>query len=79
MILRKKQLNRPDEKSININVNISRMGRKILEIKNVSKSYGDKVVLKDFTYLFNRFEKAGLIGQEWYRKNNFAEYYYRAY
>jgi ABC transport system ATP-binding/permease protein len=54
---------RPEEKSININVNISRMGKKILEIKNVSKSYGDKVLLKDFTYLFNRFEKAGLIGR----------------
>ena len=39
------------------------MGKKILEIKNISKSYGDKVILKDFTYLFNRFEKAGLIGR----------------
>ena len=63
MILRKKLSGRQDEKSININVNISRMGSKILEIKNVSKSFGDKVILKDFTYLFNRFEKAGLIGR----------------
>jgi ATP-binding cassette subfamily F protein uup len=39
------------------------MGKKILEIKNISKSYGDVVLLKDFTYLFNRFEKAGLIGR----------------
>jgi ATP-binding cassette subfamily F protein uup len=39
------------------------MGSKILEIKNVSKSFGDKVIMKDFTYLFNRFEKAGLIGR----------------
>jgi len=54
---------RPEDKSININVNISRMGSKILEIKNVSKSFGDKVILKNFTYLFNRFEKAGLIGR----------------
>jgi ATP-binding cassette subfamily F protein uup len=61
--LKEKAANRPDDKSININVNISRMGSKILEIKNVSKSYGEKVVLKDFTYLFNRFEKAGLIGR----------------
>src|SRR5450759_1173031 len=61
--LREKAANRPEEKSININVNISRMGSKILEIKNVSKSYGDKVLLKDFTYCFNRFEKAGLIGR----------------
>jgi len=61
--LKERAANRPDEKSININVNISRMGSKILEIKNVSKSYGDKVILDDFTYLFNRFEKAGLIGR----------------
>ncbi len=61
--LKEKAAGRPDEKSININVNISRMGSKILELKNVSKSYGDKVLLKDFTYLFNRFEKAGLIGR----------------
>jgi ABC transport system ATP-binding/permease protein len=61
--LKEKAANRPGEKSININVNISRMGSKILEIKNVSKSFGDKVLLNDFTYLFNRFEKAGLIGR----------------
>jgi ATP-binding cassette subfamily F protein uup len=61
--LKEKAANRPDEKSININVNISRMGSKILEIRNVSKSYGEKVLLTDFTYLFNRFEKAGLIGR----------------
>ena len=61
--LKEKAANRPDEKSININVNISRMGSKILEIKNVSKSFDDKIILKDFTYLFNRFEKAGLIGR----------------
>jgi ATP-binding cassette subfamily F protein uup len=61
--LKEKAANRPEEKSININVNISRMGSKILEIKNVSKSFDDKIILKDFTYLFNRFEKAGLIGR----------------
>src|SRR5664279_2440972 len=61
--LKEKAASRPDEKSININVNISRMGSKILEIKNVSKSFDDKIILKDFTYLFNRFEKAGLIGR----------------
>ena len=61
--LREKAAKRNEDKSININVNISRMGSKILEIKNISKSYGDKVLLKDFTYVFNRFEKAGLIGR----------------
>jgi len=61
--LKEKAANRPDEKRININVNISRMGSKILELRNISKKYGDKVLINDFTYLFNRFEKAGLIGR----------------
>ncbi len=61
--LKERAANRPEDKSININVNISRLGSKILEIKNVSKSFGEKVVLNNFTYLFNRFEKAGLIGR----------------
>jgi ATP-binding cassette subfamily F protein uup len=61
--LREKASKRTEDKSISINVNISRMGSKILEIKKISKSYGDKVLLKDFSYVFNRFEKAGLIGR----------------
>jgi ATP-binding cassette subfamily F protein uup len=61
--IKERAANRPEDKSISINVNISRMGKKILEIKNISKSYGDKKVLSDFTYNFNRFEKVGLIGQ----------------
>jgi ATP-binding cassette subfamily F protein uup len=61
--LKEKAVGRQDEKSININVNISRMGSKILEIKNISKAFGDKVVISHFSHMFNRFEKAGLIGR----------------
>ncbi len=61
--LKEKAANRPEEKSININVNISRMGKKILEIRNISKSFGDNKVINNFSYVFNRFEKAGLIGR----------------
>jgi ATP-binding cassette subfamily F protein uup len=61
--LKDKAVFRPDDKSININVSVSRMGKKILEIRNVNKAYGDKVLIKDFSYTFNRFEKAGLVGR----------------
>jgi ABC transport system ATP-binding/permease protein len=61
--IRERAARKSDDKSININVNISRMGSKILEIKKVSKSFGDKVILDDFSYVFNRFEKAGLVGR----------------
>ena len=61
--IKEKAANRPVEKGININVNIQRMGKKILELKNIYKSFGDKIMVKDFSYSFNRFEKAGLIGR----------------
>jgi ATP-binding cassette subfamily F protein uup len=51
------------DKTININVHTARMGKKILEIKNVSKSFGAKKVISDFSYMFSRFEKAGLVGR----------------
>lgn len=60
--LKDKAAYRPEDKTININVNISRMGKKILELRNLNKSYGEKIILKNFTYAFNRFEKAGLVG-----------------
>jgi ABC transport system ATP-binding/permease protein len=60
--LKEKAALKSTDKSMNINVNISRMGKKILELKNISKSWDGKRVINDFTYTFNRFEKAGLVG-----------------
>ncbi len=71
--LKQKAILRPDDKSININVNIARMGKKILEIKNIGKSYGEKVLLNDFSYLFNRYEKVGLIGRNGTGKTTFLD------
>ena len=50
------------EKQININVDASRMGKKILDLKHISKSYQSKILIKNFSYLFGRYEKAGLVG-----------------
>jgi ATP-binding cassette subfamily F protein uup len=61
--LKEKAVARQDEKAININVNISRMGKKILEINNISKSFGDKKLINKFSYKFSRLEKAGLVGR----------------
>ena len=38
------------------------IGSKIFECQYVSKAFGDKVILKDFYYNFNRFEKMGIVG-----------------
>ena len=61
--LQDKSVYRQEEKGININVSVSRMGKKILELKDITKSYGDKTVIKEFSYSFNRYEKAGLVGR----------------
>jgi ABC transport system ATP-binding/permease protein len=61
--IKEKAEGRSSERGININVSISRLGKKILEIRNISKSYGDKAVIRNFTYSFNRLEKVGLVGR----------------
>ena len=40
----------------------SRLGRKVIECKQLNKSYGDKVILKDFSRLLKRGDRIGIIG-----------------
>ncbi len=51
-----------EQGNLNLNVNMRRVGGKILEIKGLSKKYGDLTVLEDFNYSFIRGEKIGIIG-----------------
>jgi ATP-binding cassette subfamily F protein uup len=40
-----------------------RIGKKVIEVKGVSKSYGDRVLIKDFTYEFSPEDRIGIIGE----------------
>jgi ATP-binding cassette subfamily F protein uup len=51
------------KQNLELDFEMKRLGKKILELKNISKSFGDKVLLKDFSYQFQRGEKVGIIGQ----------------
>jgi ABC transport system ATP-binding/permease protein len=62
---------RRNEKQVDINVKTSRLGNKILVLEHVSKSFGDLVMLKDFSYTFSRFEKVGIIGRNGVGKTTF--------
>lgn len=42
---------------------VSRLGRTTVELENLSKAYGDKVLLKDFTYFFLKDDRVGFIGK----------------
>lgn len=49
--------------TLELNFEMKRLGKKILELKNINKSFGDKVLLKNFSYQFQRGEKVGIIGK----------------
>ena len=41
----------------------SRMGKTTVELHDICKAYGDKVLIKDFTYLFLRGDRVGFVGE----------------
>ena len=51
------------KQSLELDFEMKRLGKKILELKNINKSYGDLVLLKDFSYSFQRGEKVGIVGK----------------
>ena len=51
------------KQSLELDFEMKRLGKKILELKNINKSFGDLVLLKDFSYSFQRGEKVGIVGK----------------
>lgn len=50
-----------DEK-VEITTLSSRLGKKTIELHGISKSYGDKLLIKDFTYIFLKRDRIGIVG-----------------
>lgn len=61
------------ERNINLEVNSSYIGSKIFEAEGISKRFGDKIILDDFTYTFARYEKLGIIGNNGAGKSTFIK------
>lgn len=51
------------KQQLELHFEMKRLGKKILELKHINKSFGDKVLLKDFSYQFQRGEKVGIVGK----------------
>jgi ATP-binding cassette subfamily F protein uup len=49
------------------------MGSKVVELHNISKSFGPKKILDNFTYKFKRGERIGIVGQNGSGKSTFLE------
>lgn len=61
------------EKNVELNVGSTYIGSKIFEAKGVTKRFGERLVLDDFTYTFSRYEKVGIIGPNGAGKTTFIK------
>ncbi len=52
-----------NDKTVEIKSISSRLGRKTIEIENVSKVYDDKIIIKDFSFLLDNDARIGIIGK----------------
>ena len=62
---------RRSEENLRLDVGATYIGKKIFEVKGLSKRFGDKVILDGFNYLFSRYEKMGIIGDNGTGKSTF--------
>ncbi len=62
---------RRNEQEVELELNMERLGTKIIELHNVSKSYGDKALFTNINYNFQKGERAGIIGKNGTGKSTF--------
>ena len=58
---------------VRLDVGASRIGTKIFEARDVSKRFGDVVILDRFNYNFTRYEKLGIVGDNGCGKSTFLK------
>lgn len=51
----------------------SRQGGKILEVSHIAKRYGDKVIIEDFSYVFKKRDRIGIVGKNGAGKSTFLD------
>lgn len=68
---KEKAFNKTEERDISLEVTAQRLGKKIVEIEKIHKSYGDLNLVKDFSYVFKKGDKIGIIGPNGAGKTTF--------
>jgi ATP-binding cassette subfamily F protein uup len=62
---------RKDDKQVEIQMQMQRLGNKIIEVHQLTKNYGALKIVEDFTYLFTPGERIGIIGKNGVGKSTF--------
>ncbi|MDO4789509.1 MAG: ABC-F family ATP-binding cassette domain-containing protein [Porphyromonas sp.] len=58
---------------VKLSVKASYIGSKIFEADNLCKRFGDRIILEDFSYIFARYEKLGIVGNNGTGKSTFLK------
>ncbi len=69
--IEKKAKQRIEDRQVELQMKMNRLGGKVVELKKVYKSFGDKVILNGFDYSFKRGERVGIIGKNGAGKSTF--------
>ena len=70
-VIKEKAESRRKENQVELEINMERMGSKIIELHKISKIFGDKVILDNFSFDFQRGERIGIIGKNGTGKSSF--------
>jgi len=70
-VIKEKASSRRKEHQVELEINMERMGSKVVELHKLNKSFNGKVILHDFSYMFNRGERIGIIGKNGSGKSTF--------
>ena len=71
--LEKKAKQQHEVGNVNLDVKASYIGSKIFEAEHVSKRFGDLKIVEDFNYIFARYEKMGIVGNNGTGKSTFIK------
>ena len=70
-IIKEKASQRRNEHQVQLEINMERLGSKMIEMHKVQKSFGEKIILSQFNYTFQRNERIGVIGKNGSGKSTF--------
>ncbi len=70
-VIKEKAESRRKENVVELEINMERMGSKIIEMVKLNKNFPDRTILKEFSYSFQRGERIGIIGKNGTGKSTF--------
>ncbi len=62
-----------EDQQVQLSMKMNRLGGKVVEMKKVYKSFGDKKILSGFDYTFKKGERVGIVGQNGAGKSTFTD------